>query len=120
MIVITERGPWRTRLGRDLPIAATIGVSIINGLDISPLFDAASFYLYSFAKASPLLRADAIYYLTSPALSLLTLLLAGVPAALYERLRGLRCSTPTSLVIWLVAAVLLTLPTLARLLIDDP
>ena len=114
------QGRWQRLLGRDALLAATIGVSIVNGLDSSPLFDSASFYLYSFAKESPLYSVEAIYYLTSLLLSLMTLLLAGIPAALYERVRGLRASTPLSLAIWLLAAVLLSLPTIARLLGEDP
>ena len=49
----------------------------------------------------------------------MTLLIAGIPAALYERIRGLKTSTPVSLGIWLVAAVLLSLPTIMRLLVGD-
>lgn len=45
----------------------------------------------------------------------MTLLLGAIPAALYERLRGLQESTPVSLGIWLVATGLLTLPALASL-----
>jgi hypothetical protein len=44
------------------------------------------------------------------------LLLAGIPAAIYERIRGLQQSTPGSLAIWLVATVLLTLPAILRAL----
>ena len=40
----------------------------------------------------------------------MTLLIAGIPAAVYERIRGLKASTPVSLGIWLVATVLLSLP----------
>ena len=110
---------WRRVLGRELPLGATLAVSLLNGFDISPLFDPMAFYLYAFTKGYPLLGADALYYLTSLALSVLTLLGAGIPAALYERARGLERSTPVSLTIWLFAALLLSLPTIARLLIED-
>jgi hypothetical protein len=93
-----------------LLVAAIVGVALVNGLDLSPVFDSVSFYLASFARNSPFFHADAFYYLTSLAISAMTLLLAGVPAALYERMRGLRQSTPVSLTIWLLAALLLTLP----------
>jgi len=106
---------WRSVILNRVPLAATIGVSMVNGSEFSPLFDAASFFIYSFSKGLPIAGA-AFNYLTSVALFLLTLLLAGVPAALYERWRGLKNSTPRSLMIWLLAAVLLTLPTLTRLL----
>jgi hypothetical protein len=103
-------------LKRDLPLAATVGLAIFNGLDFSPVFDTISFWLYSFARGSPLYDGDVFFYLTSVAISLVTLLLAGVPAALYERVRGLQQSTPGSLTIWLIATALLTLPAILRAL----
>jgi hypothetical protein len=115
-----KHGVWQRLVLRHLPLAATCGVAILNGSDASPLFDAAAFYLYSFAKDFPLFNADAYYYLTSLMVALLTLLLAGIPAALYERWRSLPDSTPASLALWLLSAVLLTLPTLSRLLGPDP
>ena len=39
-----------------------------------------------------------------------TLLLSGVPAALFERWRGLQVSTGASCLIWLIGAILLTIP----------
>ena len=48
-------------------------------------------------------------------IAVLTLLLGAIPAALYERLRGLKESTPVSLGIWLVATGLIALPSLASL-----
>jgi hypothetical protein len=59
------------------------------------------------------------FYLTSVVLSLLTVLLAGIPAAIYERIRGLRESTPVSLAIWFAAAVLLALPAIMNLFGED-
>ena len=50
---------------------------------------------------------------------LLTVLIAGIPAAVYERIRGLKASTVVSLGIWLVATVLLSLPTIMRTLSSD-
>jgi hypothetical protein len=103
-------------LKRDLPLAATAALAIVNGLDFSPVFDSVSYYLYSFARSSPLFDAEVFFYLTSLAISLMTLLLAGIPAALYERVRGLQQSTPASLTIWLLATLLLALPAILRAL----
>ena len=111
-----SRSYLRKLLGRGLPIAVTIGLAIVNGLDFSPAFDPVSFYLYSFARGSPVYDGEVFFYLTSVAISLMTLLLAGIPAALYERLRGLQQSTPGSLTIWLLATALLTLPAILRAL----
>jgi hypothetical protein len=113
-----HRGYLQRLLGRYVLLAGTVAVSLVNGLDFSPFFDSIAYYLYSFAKDTPFFHAEAFYYLTSLAISLMTLLLAGIPAALYERLRGLSQSTPVSLAIWLVAALLLSLPTLLFVIED--
>lgn len=111
-----SRGYPKRLLTRDVPLAATIGVAIVNGLDFSPVFDSVSYYLSSFARNSPLFDGEVFFYLTSVAISLMTLLVAGIPAALYERVRGLQQSTPGSLAIWLLATLLLTLPAILRVL----
>lgn len=103
-------------LKRHLLVAVTLGVAYGAGLDVSPAFDAVSFYLASFARGTRFFHPEVFYHLTSLAISVMTLLLAGVPAALYERARGLQQSTPASLLIWLAATLLLTLPVLLRLL----
>jgi len=99
-----------------LAVLATIALALVNGLDVSPAFDSVSFWLYAFARGSPLFDGEVFYYLTSAAISAMTLLLAGIPAALYERVRGFAQSTPGSLAIWLLATLLLTLPTILRAL----
>jgi len=103
-------------LKRHLLLAATLGIAGLAGFDVSPAFDAVSFYLASFARGTPFFHPEVFYYLTSVAISVMTLLFAGIPAALYERARGLAQSTSASLFIWLVATVLLTLPVILRLL----
>jgi hypothetical protein len=111
-----SQGLLQRLLKRDLPLAATVGLSIVNGLDFSPVFDAVSYYLYGFARESPIYDGELFFYLTSVTISLTTLLLAGIPAAVYERVRGLQQSTPGSLTIWLLATALLTLPAILRAL----
>jgi hypothetical protein len=106
----------QTLLRRDLPLAGTVGLAVVNGLDFSPAFDTVSFWLYSFARETPLYDGEVFFYLTSVAISLMTLLVAGIPAALYERVRRLPHSTTGSLIIWLLATLLLTLPAILRLL----
>lgn len=93
-----------------------MALALVNGLDVSPAFDSVSFWLYTFARGSPLFDGEVFYYLTSLVISAMTLLLAGIPAALYERARGFTQSTPGSLSIWLLATFLLTLPTILRAL----
>ena len=45
-----------------------------------------------------------------------TVILAGIPAALYERFVGAEDSTPASLWIWLAGTALLTLPAIGNFL----
>ena len=97
-------------------MAVTVAMAAVNGLDFSPAFDTVSYWLYTFARGSALYDGEVFYYLTSGAITVMTLLLAGIPAALYERVRGLQQSTPGSLAIWLLATVLLTLPAILRAL----
>ena len=95
-------------LKRDVLLVATAGLAALNGLHSSPLFDPMLFFLHRVAPGflAPML----LFYFNSLLLALATLLLAGVPAALYERVRGLKTSTPVSLGIWLAATFLLSLP----------
>lgn len=96
---------------RDVMLVATAGLSLLNGQSSSPLFDPVFFLLRPFVAqvlTSPIL----LFYFTSLFLSLMTLLIAGVPAAIYERVCGHAESTPVSIGIWLVATILLTVPML--------
>jgi hypothetical protein len=110
---------WAVLLGRGLLLAAVAGVSILNGTIYSPLFDPVAHLLFLFTRGSSLLGPQLLFYLTTASIAVMTLLIAGVPAAIYERIRGSRQSTAVSLAIWLVAAVLLALPTLMRVLGED-
>lgn len=69
-----------------------------------------------------LLLAPAILFGSAP-LSLMfaslitatvTIIVAGIPAALYERIRGLKDSDDISLLIWLAGTALLALPAMGR------
>lgn len=94
---------------RDVLLVATAAVSLLNGLHFSPLFDPIFFLLRPFV-ASFLSSSLVLFYLTSILISLMTLLIAGIPAALYERIRGHAQSTPVSIGIWFVATILLAIP----------
>lgn len=89
------------------------GLSLLNGMHFSPFFD--PFYVLvkvfgpAFFISSPLL----LFYFTSLLLSVTTLLVAGIPAAIFERLTGRRKSDFNSLGIWFIGTLLLTIPTLA-------
>ena len=106
-------------LGRDLPLLGIAGFALINCVFFSPIFDPISQNLDSFARGTVLYSQQLYSHLTSLLISTMTVLIAGIPAAIYERIRGLKASTPVSLGIWLVATVLLSLPTIIRAVSDD-
>jgi hypothetical protein len=110
--------PGRMLLRRDVWLLAIAAVALLNGSTYSPLFDSILYFMRPAARAFFIVSPSVFFYLTSVVLSLLTVLLAGIPAAIYERSRGLRESTPVSLAIWLAAAVLLALPATMNLFGD--
>ena len=96
---------------RDVLLVATAATSLLNGQAFSPLMDMTAILMRPFV-AGTFLQSPIVYlYLTSLFVSATTLVLAGVPAALYERLSGQKDSSPTSLGIWLAATLVLTIPT---------
>jgi hypothetical protein len=88
---------------------AAVCASAVNGAPFSPFFDPVLFLLRPALAPLPL-NADALFYLTSVFISVVTLTLGGIPAAIWERSRGLPQSTWGSLLIWLVATLILAMP----------
>jgi hypothetical protein len=99
-------------LKRDGMLVGIAGLSLLNGMHFSPLFDPAFLLLRSFAPSfflgSPLL----MFYFTSLLLSAATLIVAGVPAALFERFTGREQSDAASLGVWLAVTGLFAIPAL--------
>ena len=110
-----EEGSWRRGprlIGQGVPLVGVAAVAAFNGSLFSPAFDSIFYYVDTFARGTLFYSPQLFLYVTWAFISMMTLLIAGIPAALYERIRGLKTSTPVSLGIWLIAAVLLTLPTI--------
>lgn len=105
----TGRGP-RLDLAA---VAVPTALSVLNGLPTSPAFDSIYFLIRPFAPAGFAAAPMLLFYFTSVLLVLGTLMLAGVPAALYERLRGLQRSSPVSFLLWLAATLALVWPALS-------
>jgi hypothetical protein len=99
-------------LKRDVFLVASAGLSLLNGMHFSPYFDPVAILLKPFVAGTFLATPLVFLYLVSIFISLMTLLIAGVPAALYERFAGNKESTSVSLGIWLIATCLLSLPSL--------
>lgn len=62
-----------------------------------------------------LLIPDATIWIASAVACVVTLLIAGVPAAIYERVRGLKEPDGTGMTIWMVATFLTMIPTSGRM-----
>lgn len=104
-------------MGRKELLFILLGVCLLNGL-FSPLvfvlWQTAPVWMPGFLLGVPGL----VFYASSLTLATLTLLVSGVPAALYERLSGIKDTNAKSLWIWLAGAIVLSLPagvTLAQL-----
>jgi hypothetical protein len=105
---------------RGFAIVAAGALALFNGLAPSPVFDSVDYMLGVATRGYPLLNRGLLYNYVSPlAIAAMTLLIGGIPAAIYERARGHASSTPVSLGIWLVATLLLALPTFMRLMRED-
>lgn len=99
---------------KDVLLVATAGLSLLNGMSWSPILFPFVVLLKALLAGSFLASPIVLTYLASMLASATTLAIAGVPAALYERVRGLDESTPASLFIWLAATIVLVgLPYLA-------
>jgi hypothetical protein len=90
-------------------IIAIVGFAILNGM-FSPMLRTIFAALLLFAPAFFADNLAVVFFMSSITLSTLTIMVAGVPAALYERFNGLEESTPTSLYIWLFCTAILTIP----------
>jgi hypothetical protein len=109
-------------LTRALLLVATVALALFNGFGLSPIFDAVDYMLGVTLRGYPYMTRAVIYaYVTPLAIAVTTLAIAGIPAAVYERVRGLKSSTAVSLGIWVVAAALLAMPALMRafVIVDD-
>lgn len=95
------------QMQQDVLLVATAGVSLLNGMPFSPVLFPVVVLLKPFLAGTLLGSPLVLGYLGSLLASATTLVLAGVPAALYERFKGHETSTPVSLGIWLVATLLL-------------
>ena len=89
--------------------------SLVCGMHFSPWFDLfagpIAAIMSGFYITSPLL----LFYFASLVVSVGAVMLAGIPAAIYERRTGRAQSDATSLAIWLGCTLLLALPALANL-----
>lgn len=88
---------------------AILGITLLNGF-VSPIiplvFIMAPVWLPEFVPPTRIV----LLYGTSLIVSVATLVISSVPAGLFERLTGREESDQTSMLVWLGAAILLTVP----------
>jgi hypothetical protein len=100
------------RAARGLILLAACAVALFNGSLWSPVYDSVAYILYLATRGYPMMTAARAADATPFVIGIMTLLIAGIPAAIYERIRGLQTSSWGSMLIWLGATVLLSLPTI--------
>ncbi|HEX2335016.1 MAG TPA: hypothetical protein VHI72_00940 [Hyphomicrobiaceae bacterium] len=103
-------------LKRILPLALILALAVAHGAILSPLYDFVSYFVSAFTRRTMFYNALVLENFPSLLIAVLTLLLGGIPAAIYERIRGLGQSTTTSMLIWLATTILVTAPVLTRAL----
>jgi hypothetical protein len=110
--MITGKEDDPDAMPRDMLLVGTVGLSLLNGMHFSPWFEPVHVLLRpilsSFYLTSPLI----LLYLTSIFLGLVTLMLSGIPAALFEQGTGRKSSDTASMGVWFIATALLSLPAL--------
>lgn len=105
---MNEMDKRQETMQRDVSMVAIAGLSLVNGMHFSPWFDPVAVLLRPFLAGTFLGTPLVSLYIASFFISAMTLLIAGVPAALYERFRGEHETSPASLYIWLFATILFT------------
>ena len=96
-------------------LVGVIGLAILNGMfspALIPVFALHGLWYPFFLPAI----LPAVFLACSLIVSTFTLMLGGVPAALYERFSGDGKSSTVSGLLWLVAVAALTLPALPNVL----
>ena len=93
-------------------LLAIVALAILNGI-FSPLFVfTARIIIVSLAPALLFVGPILVSFLASLVAATATLILAGVPAALFERATGRLQTDAASYAIWLVTAIVITAPAL--------
>lgn len=109
---LNERASVVTLVLRGLLLMAAAAIALFNGSLWSPFFDSVAYILYLTTRGFPLMTAARASDAAPIVIAVLTLMIAGIPAAIYERIRRLPTSSTASIGVWLVATLLLTLPTI--------
>lgn len=96
-------------------LIAILGFGIVNGI-FSPFRLMAHFVVIAMSPGFFVSSAGVVLLVSSLLTATITIMLGGIPAALYERVAGLEESNTTSLWIWLCGVALLSLPAVQTVL----
>ncbi len=102
-------------MDRNLLVFAVVGISILNGLFSPFLAIAVPVAAVLMPEVFPR-SVGWVLFFSSLLVASATLLISGVPAALYERLTERGQGSTAATLIWLAGAALLALPALRHLL----
>ncbi|MEZ5839830.1 MAG: hypothetical protein R3D02_05185 [Hyphomicrobiales bacterium] len=94
---------------REAFIFAIVALAIVNGI-FSPLLPQAIGIVLVMAPAFFIGSPQVLFLLASLLLSTATIMLAGVPAALFERATGRAGTDGAAFAVWLAATAVLALP----------
>lgn len=105
-------------MNRNLYYVAIAFFGMVNGIPFfHPMYIVAFGYSIKLLAAPLFESTSLIAYFASLMLSTATIILGGIPAAIYERIVGAKDdSTAVSLWIWLTVTALLTLPAIGNFL----
>ena len=92
-----------------------LGIAMLNGL-FSPALRIVVLFAPVWYPALLPQVASLLFLLSSLLVATFTLMIAGVPAAIYERLSGTADSDAVSMGIWLLGVLILTAPAVANML----
>ncbi|WP_436642535.1 hypothetical protein [Microbaculum sp. FT89] len=87
-----------------------LGFGLISGMFSPIILPQATAAIILLAPSLLISSPSVVIFLSYLLGSTLTIMIAGIPAALYERVTGSAESTPTSLWIWLACTALMALP----------
>jgi hypothetical protein len=90
-------------------LVGAVVVAIVNGIFSPYLLSVFLFYPLWYPTWAPAVT-EAVVAISSILLATLTLMIAGIPAAISERVRGKKETDDVSALIWFCCALLLTLP----------
>jgi hypothetical protein len=98
---------------RDGLLVGIAGFGALNGMPFSPYFLPSYLFVNPFVQVTFFTSSPVISrYLTALLLSTFIVMLAGIPAAIFERVTGRERGDSMTYAVWFGAIVLISLPTL--------